>query len=464
MQCMAGCTSSEARDGRRIDMEASNICAEDEMTIDIRHLLIMVAKKWRTLLALVLIGGLLGFGLQLIPKEDTTRTEKDTQLVEKTETAAYWREVCEKRRNYISNSDMMRVNANNLHIGIAKYYVYNCEDADYVMAEFNAVMQDENLQEQLCQTLGITTEKDLSYFAYVTVNKIIETPVKVPNKANLFVSANGEVPNKLDLSVSVAAETNERAKQALTIIQDALAQKAEQMSAAGKCTVEMMSKNLSVGISNRIKWAQVDELKNLNDAYDRYDKCVTLENKFNNKNSSKKPFVGGNPLKLPAILAVVALFIGCAWYGCAYIFSGRIMTRDDLQDFFRIRMLAFIDQKKPAKLALDRWLDRLELSGYPTSVTADYAAAMLEDGKPAVLYCQKDAVSEAIAKKMASRNANIVCMNFAGEDLDSLTNLKSGDCVVLLLRLNETKRVQLEQEVQVCAYKGVQIMGAILAR
>lgn len=447
-------------------METSNVYSEDEV-IDLKHFLITMAKKWKALLALALIGGILGLGIQLIPKEDTTRSKEDTELIKEMEIALQRRTIYERERAYISDSYLMQVDANNLYVGEAQYYAYDCKDADYVAAGFNAITEDETLRQQLCQMLGIADEKELDYFVDVKTSKITEASVNGEMQV--------EVCKKLNVTISVAADTSERAEQVLTTLKDTVDQKAEQLRAVSRFTMEMMSEKLSAGVAQRVQDAQSEALTAFNDAY---DECVSAESGFSDEEYElyEEYFINGdpselpaelfpsNPLKLPVIVAVVAVFLGCVWYACQYLFSGRIKTDEDLQNGFGIRMLAFIDQKEPAKLPLDRWLDKLELSGYPASVTADYAAAMLGDKKTAVLYCEADAVSEGIAEEMAARNANLVCLNFAGEDLNSLTNLQSGDNAVLLLRLDEARKVQVQQELRVCAHKGVQVIGAILAR
>lgn len=445
-------------------MENQNLYAEQE--IDLKQLLIAIMKKWRILLALVLIGVVAGAAIQLLPKEEE-RSKEDEDLIKEYEIAAQQRTVYEKEREYIANSYLMQLNAKKLYTGKVQYYIYDCKDADYVNAEFSAIMQDKTLREQLCELLGNADESELDYFASVNLSKIMQTSV--------IGGTQTEKCTKLNLYIQVTASTEECAQQMLAALKDAVDKQAETLNASSTFTIVQVSENLTFGNSDAIQSAQNTKLSVFNSAYEA---CSNLESQFSDEEYElyEEYYIEGdpselpvelfksNPLKIPVILGIIAFFLGCVWYVCCYLLSSKGISFDDFQHVFGLRVLAFINKEPAPKNFIDRWLNKMELSGYPESVTADYAAAVLGNEKTVVLFNGKDELSESLAQELASKNSHVACFNAIGSNTDALSAVRSGGSVVLLLRLNECRRLQLQQELSIVAQVGAQTAGIILVR
>lgn len=443
-------------------MEPSEIqYKDDELTIDVKHLVISAMKKWRSLLAFVLLGALLGTLLPwLTPDGEKTRSREDAALVERMKVAAAARSQYEELRRYVENSPFMALDSQNVFTGETEYYIPKCEDPDRIAAGFGAVLKDEAVRSTLCEILGISDEMDL--------DKMLKSHADVKTDTKIVGDMQVELKEKLTLTVSVYAANRDQARQAL----DFLCQTLEGLPEVGRSfQLVQISRNVQAGVASSLRDAQNELRSELNEAHENY---TDLEAAFNEAqydlyetfvltgktNELPTELFPSNPLKMPVILAALFGFLAFGWYAAACVLSPKAETADQVTGIIGGSVLAFIDGSVPRKNPLDRWLDSLEMGSFPEPVSPAYAAAAAEKIGNAVAVC--DGKEEGLRELV--REMGIRSMDLLSRDPRTLENLREDDNVILLVKLGSTTKMQLQQETTLCRRYGIPLAGCILVK
>lgn len=437
---------------------------DDEITVDLGHFVISILKKWRSLVVLVLIGAMLGAGMQWMPQNGEPEwSREDAALVEQMKVAASARTQYGELERYVKYSPFMRLDSQNVYTGSSEYYVSKCDDPDQVAASFNALFTDETARNTLCSILGISNELDLDKMIQHTY--MINTDTKIVGEMQV------QLREKISLHVDVFAANKEQAQKALEFLCDNIEQLP--VTVGDKQEIEMVkiAQTIQTGVASDLRNMQ-NELRNeLNEAHKNY---TLLEKDFTEEEyalyeeyvltgkTSRLPAVlfPSNPLKKPVVLAFIFGFLGCAWYAVAYFLRSGIKTAEEVSFITRRNILAFINTSAPRKCGIDRWLDGLEAHSFPDPVPAAYAAAAIEKlGKAVVVYDETNADLRSAAQELG-----VASMGLVSRDPRTLSGIDRDTNVVLLVKLGTTTKMQIRRETVMCRQYGIPLAGSVLVK
>lgn len=442
---------------------------EEEMTIDLGHFALSIAKRWKRILALTLAGALVGAALNFLPKgtedgKEPERSREDAALVEQMTVAANARSQYDQLNRYLAQSPFMKLDSQNVFTGTIEYYIPLCADPDQIVASSSALLKHEALRETMCGILGISDEADLDkmfwHGAYVQSDPQVVDGIQV------------EIRQKVSLSAGVYAATREQAQQAVDFLASTMSQLPSAVSPKQDFQLVEISRQVQAGVASPLREAQNQLRDELSKAHENYTK---LESSFDEEQfdlyqeyvltgrTGELPLelFPSNPLKKPVILAVVFAFLGCGWYAVAYLVSGKAKTADQVREVTRRNVLAFVDRKPQSKNPLDRWLDQMGSKAGPAPVDEHYVAALLGKlDQPVVVYDKGNATLDQLAKALPGIRA----MGLVSRDSETLRQLAKDAQLVLLVQLEDTPVETIRQEKALCQQYGLDLVGSVVVR
>lgn len=438
---------------------------DDEVCINLGHLVVSLLKKWRSLLIWILIGGLLGGVWYGISPKNLVRSKEDAALIEQMKLAAMYRGQYEQQKDYVENSAFMKLNAGALYLGNAEYYISNCNDPEHLAVVFHSILTDEGIRSELCRILNISDETELEKMVDIRLN--IHSETVVIGEVGL---ERIDIQEKGSLYVSAASENEDWTKEAIALLCSAVTETAEEQKAEQDFNIEQISQRIFFGRSQAFfdtQKAAFDKLEELKKAY------YTIENGFSQAEyalyetyilsgkSEELPIVlfPSSPLKKPVLLAVVFAFLACAWYVVQYLLAPTVKTADEADCITRRTLLGFIDESAPAKCVIDRWLNDLETHCFPRAVTVEYAVEAIKKlGQAVVVYDEENAALDVLAKKLGNH------LGLLSQNAQTMRSIQPDTQAVLLIKLNETSKMQIARETALCRQYGITLAGTILVK
>lgn len=439
-------------------MNEDNFYEEREM--DVKGLLFAVLYRWRPIILLALILGILlgGYKIingilirqdsaELVEREETY--QKDVELYEQT-LAGYERDIAslesrlEDHQVYMNESVLMHVDPSSRPKAYAEYLV----------------KLDENGWQQYPQTVEMDPTDSLvrSYAAnlaqWIDWNEITkktgvdERYLKELISTNLDYSSNTFVIDVTYEDLDTAEWILNKILMQVTEDHDALAE------LAGSHTISLINQG-----SGYFYDSSLADMQKQNS-----DKITTYENNLKDKQEAldalempEKPAVmsisgmAKDSIKFGIIGILAGGFLSVCWFALAYAINGRIHTEDELKDSFGLRILGTfaLPEKKGFLCGIDRWLERLEGTAERPSEEAVLERCVVniqnytEEGSQ-ILFTgtvseeQLQRLGGKLSEKLAGRNLVISPnMNKSTETLRQLADCQA----VILVEQREVSRI-----------------------
>lgn len=441
---------------------------DDEVTIDLAHLVISILKKWKVLLVMAVIGALLGGLWHWRSVEEAKGAAAPVEVTAEMEVAAVYRRQYETLLAYTETSPFMKLNSEAVAIGEGSYFLAVNENEEQIAASLASILRDEAVRASLCSILEIEDELDLDKMVYLDKTVSLESQKNGDSSTTIAEGMGLMNTDRRSLCFTVYAQSKEQAGQALEVLHDAVMA----LEKETELRVAQTTQNVRIGNAKSIRNDQNTLVEKMNSAFKN---CTALESKFTEEQKAlygvyaKTGDISGysaaaavpSPLKKPLIAAVSAVLLACVWYAAAYLLSAEVKNADDVTHITGKRILAFLNEAAPQRNVIDRWLDNLEAGRFPTPVHTSYAVtAVAKLGQAVVVY---DETNEDL-KKLAGELAGVTCVGLIGQDSQTLNRLNRDTNVVFLVKLDISTKSQLQREVSMCHQYGIPVAGSILVK
>lgn len=451
-------------------MESKEMCGRHEDTIDLLHMAVSVLKKWRGLLLAIVIGGLLGCVWQLLPGESEQAPVEPVKLSDEMYLGKLYHDKFAKSMAYVEQSALMKMDSHNVYFGDMMYYIDDCEQAELVAAYFETILDDEGVRDALCEALQITCRSELPRMAWSDADVDWST---------LTV---GDTELKRDKGIvklyfGVMAADKKQAQDALNVLSDAVAKKETELKVEYVFSLSLVNCNVQLDTDEALWDMQNDILEDLDDAYfsarDLEDELTSderttykhylmtgeVEESTAEQVQSRNPKISAKKIIL---LSVVAPFLACVWYAVRYLLDGNVKTADEAQALSKRNVIACVESTVPGKLKIDRWLDKLAGKRLPAGMPAVYATAAVEKLNNAVIVYDEE--NEHLQKFVQGLDCDVPAMGLMGVNAESLQKIDRDNQVVMLVKLGETARSQIQQEVVLCSQYDIPLAGVLLLK
>ena len=148
--------------------EYKSFCRETEREISLIDLFFYMLSHWRSLIAAVLIGVLLGCGICFLKVEMVEMTPEQAVLAGtyvappeiqiRMSQGSQYRKLYDKQAEYLRESFLMQMDSNRVYTGTAKYYLAAGDNTRFLSENLKNILNDNELILELRNIVGVEKE------------------------------------------------------------------------------------------------------------------------------------------------------------------------------------------------------------------------------------------------------------------------------------------------------------------
>lgn len=445
--------------------------------INLKHLFFFLLKRWRSLIALILIGAVLG-GAYGFYKD--SRPEYDPYAEGNEADARQLQELERIYRNYqLVNEDAERNYVVQLpedvqyYTGTLTAYVDAADDkTTRLMGDLFNVKNDETYLEALAEIVNLGSDMNRSSLA-----GMLEYQYTVGNNSTTVSIYTADTDGNYGLlTYTVHYATSEQFDRIVAYLKERLNRlDGEYRENYENYTFDLLGvtkaeEDRSVTFQQRRTAAQasVDNLNRFMTILETAEKTTSPYNgaslgKYFRQHvmvSSEKAETG--VMKKMLVLGAFGMIVlwGCYWI-FVYVVRDRVYTRNAVALEHGLLVLGVAGSDAP-KNPIDRFLARLE--GRRDFNSAEYLTRSLASlGEAPLILCSlsDEPADKALADTLKEGNADLRVGNVT-KDAELLSEAGESPAVVFLVRLGATRNQDLTAAMQVCRLHGYRILGAVL--
>ena len=438
--------------------------ADDDQEIDLIELFLYVCRRWRSLIALGLIGVVIGVGVGLYkanakPKLDDLEVEE--LHLKEIEQYARYQALYEDQIAWEKESVLLNMDPTAVYVGSVTYYLQLKEiDTPVVSRLYSSILNDNEvfvrIQEagrldctlraikQLvgiqCTTLELQEQKIFSEDRSVSVQ--VKASVIAP-EAEMCQSILELLDRELqDMNQYVETTYGAICKERLEVPGEKSAYSDTVANAKKASTDKLME--YATQINTIAKSLSEDDKTYYSLVYDT------------EKESEEKG--GLSWLKWGIIIGVVFGALGVFAYAVVFLLDGHIKNMDELLAY-GLHPFAVMEGSAGGKKL--NALDRLFVPKLRYQSDTYLAEALNAQDLKHIILCGdlNDADIAAHGKAVAAASDRLSIEPQMVESADTQMKIKQADGVVLLVHLWKTKRTDLEQELRICRKLGGNVLG-----
>lgn len=442
--------------------------AENDEVIDLKELMLYILRKWRVLIALGLIGVILGgcYGF-LKPEKKQTGLNLDTIQIKEVDQYARYQRLYEDQLAWEEESVFLNLDPTDACYA-SKIYLLRANEADLpVIGEmYQAILQSGDAIEALIEASGL----DCSQRAIGELASISFGRLEAAEETVLILS---DVQKRgAEVAISVVAP-DEVSSQAMLAYLDGQVQAMNGRVAAefDGASCELLSENSGRGYVAEIETAQKDSTEKLagyvtklttlkktltSDDLTYYG--IAYQGKTMNEEASGSSRAW---LKWAIVIGVVFGFLGVCVYGVLFLADGHIKTADELLAYGLHPFAVMADeQARRKKNPIDRLLAPKSRVNDTAYLTRALKGLKLEHVM--LSGSTEDEMVAALLSKMKAEDGSLLTGAMLSMDAAAQETAAQADGVVLLVHLWKTRRDDLEQEIRICQKLGYPVLGTVV--
>lgn len=436
--------------------------AEDEQEIDLIELILYVCRRWRSLIALGLIGVVIGVGVGLYkanvkPKLDDFEVEE--LHLKEIEQYARYQALYEEQLAWEQESILLNMDPTAAYTGSVTYFLQMKEiDAPVVSRLYSSILNDNAAFERIQEAAGL----DCSLRGIQQLVGIQCTTLELQEQK--IFSEDRSV--SVQVSASVIAPEAEMCQSILELLDRELQDKNQYVETAyGALCKERLEvpgerSAYSYYIAD-VKKASTDKLMEYATQISTLEKSLSKDDKTYYSvfyDTEKEEKSGLSWLKWGILIGVVFGALGVFAYAVIFVLDWHIKSVDELLAYGLHPFAVMQGSAGGKKLNA---LDKLFVPKLRYQSDAYLAEALDAQDAEHIILCGdlNDADIAAHGKAVAAASDRLSVEPQMVESADTQMKVKQADGVVLLVHLWKTKRTDLEQELRICQKLGGNVLG-----
>lgn len=486
-----------------------------EKEISLMDLLFYCLKKWRWIVAVMLVAAVAagGYKYRATEKENEVQKEAEADLNKggkTTETkeqgiitnpnVEYYelsientRKNLDTIRDYMASSVLMQMDAYHLNTGVLSFYINaeNMSDTalNNLVSAYRSYAEGGNLAAALLETDKTFDNSEMQYLIHFeTENTLLmeqNTTSPTASSSALYMAEMG-VQKPAIFQIEIAADTKEHAAAYTEAARQALYAYSETLKdKMGAHTLDLLSEAQTERIDRDIQEYQTGILDTYNKLFTDL-KTMQSELKTLKEQEGETIVVGEettyeSPLKAGAKYAAVGLVLGAFLtvfiLVVMYLMSGRLQSLDDFREEFEMPMLGRVsgkDGKKRLFGFVDRWLCHLQEGAYADITHEEQVKIAASNLKAAAR--EAGVTKIMIAGTIAKEEAEAFCAEFVSElgelslsayerivfQASALDEMGNYEGVVFLEKQGVSYSRLIQKERAMAADRGVRALGTIV--
>lgn len=476
----------------------------DDEEIDLIDLMFYLLKQWKTLILAVLIGAILGSGIYVVKKNaaeaeaaaaavQTTVSEEDAEDLLETyqvdpdvknnmELAYQYRQLYRKQLEYNQKSMIMQMDPSRVYCGKVKYYISAGTDTTLVSSVFESLMEESDFLQRMKAASGLECEEQY-------IRELIDWSVSRDSDASINIQNYSSdeayfTAKNVTITYTVNSGDERSCSAMLQVIRDRVAEldescrenypEYEMTKVADSVRVIANSNYLSQQKNNADQLnTYLTNMSRLESAFEENDleyyNLAYLSREYDpDEEEVVEPVVEPESVSPVKWLLIGVLLMCVCWGGVylvRYLLDPRIRTSGEVQNMYRCPLLGRVSSGKPAGKGINGWLDRLYGRCKAPVDSVDYVAAAVDSlQKEELLVCGNASLPAvtALMQQLSGQCRKLSVGGLVSQDNRTLEEAKQADGVILAVQIGETRRAELQRELEVCRLQGIPVAGIVV--
>ena len=459
---------------------------DEEMEIDLIDFLFYLLRRWKSLVAMILLGSVLGSAFYVVKTTKAANVvvedyQPDADTEANMKLAAQYRRLYDQQIDYNEHSIIMQMDPNQVYEGTLTYYLAAGEQTELLGQLYTNVINDENVVEELKKAAGLTF--DDQYVKELISSSVLQkeidengslTETTVDNNLQIIVPT--ESASNTVITYHVAYLDKETCEKMTEVLKNAVESATQEYQTTyGSYTFDVLQMTVAVTVDQKY----LDQQRTSATLVENYlTKFTNLENGFSDTGKSyyetvylkaekeeMQPSESENGISVKDLIKwlVVGIFgfavLWGAFYFFKYLLDPSIKTLDEVKNM-RIPIIGQIGNE----IEDLNLIGRMEQKKNGPYDTVEYLAATIETllGEK-ILLCVDTEVEEekqlgSILEQKAGKLHVIASIH---GDVDALEQTKHADGVILCVKLGKTSRKELVRELEVCRLRKINVLGVV---
>lgn len=462
----------------------------DEMEIDLIDFLFYLLRRWKSLVAMILLGAVLGGAFYVVRTTKAANVvagdyQPDADTEANMKLAAQYRRLYDQQMDYNEHSIVMQMDPNQVYEGTLTYYLAAGEQTERLAQLFTDIVNDPAVLAELKAAAGLDCKdqyvKELVSSTMLQGN-VDESSVSGSLTSNIVTQMQVTVPSdgisNTVITYQVAYLDQKTCEKMVEVLRNAIESAAQKyVDAYGEYEFDQLQSVVAVTVDEKYLEKQKSSAV-LVDSY--LTKLIKLEDEFNEVEKSYyqsmyhasehvdfsqslevQNGISINILLKWLIMGIALLFIlWGAFFSFKYMLDTSIKTLDEVKKM-KLPVVGYVRNMK-AHMSI---LDRMEQKKNGISNLIDYIVATINAlPEQQILLCVNlnDTWEQQIAKEVQEKTSNVAMTNWIHEDITALECAKKSDGVIFEINLRKTSMKQLQRALDVCKLHKIEVLGAIV--
>ena len=460
---------------------------DDEMEIDLIDFLFYLLRRWKSLVAMILLGAVLGSAFYVVKTTKAANVVvEDYQPNADTEAnmklAAQYRRLYGQQIDYNEHSIIMQMDPNQVYEGTLTYYLAAGEQTELLGQLYTNVINDENVVEELKKATGLTC--DDQYVKELISSSVLQkdidengslTGTTVDNNLQIIVPT--ESASNTVITYHVAYLDKETCEKMTEVLQNAIESVTQEYQTKyGFYTFDVLQMTVAVTVDQKY----LDQQRTSATLVENYlTKFTNLENGFSDTGKSyyetvylkaekeeMQPSESENGISVKDLIKwlVVGSFgfvvLWGAYYFFKYLLDPSIKTLDEIKNI-KLPIMGYIREEN-MHMGL---LDRMQYKKNGSSDSVDYVTMNIKTlSEEHILICMdsNDRMDRKIEDTLRKDIPNMVVVNWIHQDAATLEQAKAADGIIFEICLRKTSMKQLQRALDICKIQKIKVLGVIV--
>ena len=460
----------------------------DEVEIDLIDFLFYLMRRWKSLVAMVLLGAVLGGAFYMVKSSKTTEEtieeeyQPEVSTEENMKLAAQYRRLYEQQMDYNQHSIVMQMNPNQVYEGTLTYYLAAGEQTELLSQLYMNLIDDQTVLAEVKAAAGLDCDDQY-------IRELLSSSVAQKDTGD-DTDLSGNVVNNLQVVVPDSALSK-------TIITYQIAyldkETCEKMTTAFKNAVEVVKQQyedtygvydldlVQNAVAVTVDQSYQDKQNTNATRVDNYlTKLVKLEDAFSDTEMAyyQEKYLAAEhvdvaqPQEVQSGISVKDLvkwlLIGMfglavlwgAYYFLKYLLDPSIKTLDEVKQM-GLPVIGYLGKENENPTIIER-LEKKKNGSYDT---VDYVARMIEmfHEKEILLGIDCDVdVEKHLGEVLEQKTSKIKKVNLIQTDVRTLELAAKSTGIIFGIRFGKTVREQLLRALEICKMQKIKVLGIVI--
>ena len=461
----------------------------DEMEIDLIDFLFYLLRRWKSLVAMILLGAVLGSSFYVVKTiKAANAVVEDYQPDADTEAnmklaAQYWK-LYDQQMNYNEHSIVMQMDPNQVYEGTLTYYLAAGEQTERLAQLFTDIVNDPAVLPELKEAAGLACEDQY-------VKELVSSTMSQKNVDESNVSGNltNNVVNQVQATVPTDDISNiviiyqvtylnqETCEKMVMVLQNEVESAAQKyVDSYGEYEFDQLQNVVAATVDEKYLEKQKSSAT-LMDSY--LTKLTMLENDFNDKDKvyyqkkyltienmdveqsqKKHDSISVKTLIRWLIIGMVGFVaVWGVYYFLKYLLDSSIKTLDEVKQM-GLPVIGSIAGRDRNSTILNR-LEEKKNGHYESVDYVSLAIDILPEKNIFLVTDFDEAAAKQLSELLEQKNKKIRTVHLLQSDANALELAKESDGIILEIVPKKTDKKQIVRELEVCKMQKIAVIGVI---